>query len=116
MSSEPDKPSRTRLVLAVAAADPDARADVLHVSAVRLIRRLGRAASALTDAEGRGGGVRLPEAHEALDTLTAAAVQLLAVVVRGEAPNALVVPGVLVLHVVVRARRVLLVVQTLTVR
>jgi hypothetical protein len=90
-------------------------ADVLGVAAVRLVRRLGRAAGALAERRSGGRARALAEAHEALHALAAAAVQLLAVVVRREAAHTLAV-AVLVVDVTVWARGVLLAVETLAVR
>lgn len=88
---------------------------VLDVGTVRLVRGLGRAPSALTEGRTRGGTGSLPEADKALDTLAAATVELLAVIVGRQGTDALAV-CVLVVDISVGARRVLLSVQALTVR
>lgn len=92
----------------------DAGADVLRVSAVRLVRRLRGAAAALAKRGGRRWAGALAEAHEALHALAAAAVQLLAVVVRWQTAHTLAM-SVLIINVAVGRRRVLLTVQALTV-
>ena len=91
----------------------DTASNVLDVAAIGLVRGLGRAGRTLAQRGGRR--VALAEVHEALHALTTAAIQLLAIVVGRKAAYALAV-AVLIVHIAIRARGMLLAVQTLPVR